>query len=138
MASSNDDHGIVGGDLIQIAAKRNALLLDLRFVPVAVCDDEIVGLALFDPRGDSGQQFVHGANARQIDARTTASVVQVAVLESGNNRAACAIVSLVTLSVASGIGSSSACSCARLRPRRRHTGVPVAVADREAPPQAKM
>ena len=88
MAAANDDDGIVRRHGVEVAPVRQPMLLELRFVPVAVGDDDVAGTALLDPRGDRGQHVGDRARARQIHTGSAAGVVQVIVGEAGNDRPA--------------------------------------------------
>src|SRR5258708_3684328 len=70
---------------------RQALLSQLRLVPVAVRDDQLAGRGALGARLDRGEQLGHAAYLREIDARTAARVVQVSVHQSRDHRAAAEI-----------------------------------------------
>src|SRR5258708_6592564 len=70
---------------------RQALLPQLRLVPVAVRDDQLAGRGALGARLDRGEQLGHAAYLREIDARTAARVVQVSVHQSRDHRAAAEI-----------------------------------------------
>jgi hypothetical protein len=53
--AANDHHGVVGRHGVEIAAVREAVLLELGLVPVAVGGDDVAGPRLFDARGDCGE-----------------------------------------------------------------------------------
>ena len=61
---------------------REAVFRELRLVPVAVGGDDLAGPEPFDACGDRRQQFIHGPDAGEVDARAAARVVEVIVGEA--------------------------------------------------------
>ena len=86
MSAADHDDRIVRRDRVQIAAIRQPVLLQLRFVPVAVGDDDLARTAGFHARADRREHVGDAARAREIDAGAAAGVVQMAVGEPGNHR----------------------------------------------------
>ena len=80
--------GFAGDTVSRSAAVRQAVLLQLRLVPVAVRDDDVAGTALLHARGDGGEDVGEAARGGEIDAGPAARVVQVTVGEPGDHRLA--------------------------------------------------
>ena len=64
------------------------MLSQLRLVPVAVGDDHLSGTALPDARTNRREHIGQRACAREIDPRPSAGIVQMAVGETRDDRAA--------------------------------------------------
>ena len=88
MAAAHEDDRVRRRHRVEIGAVRQAMLLQLRFVPVAVGDDDVAGAALLHARGDGGEDVGEAPRARQIDAGPAAGVVQMTVGEPRNHRLA--------------------------------------------------
>ena len=85
MAAADEDDGIVRRDRIEILAIRQAMFRELRFVPVAVADDDVAGTARLDARGDGREHVGDRSRTRQIDAGSAAGIVKMPVGEPGNH-----------------------------------------------------
>src|SRR4051794_34023287 len=67
---------------------RQPLFLELRFVPVAVRDQDLARLRGLGARLDRAQELVDGAHARERDPRAAARVMQVAIHQAWDYGAA--------------------------------------------------
>jgi hypothetical protein len=91
VSAAHEHHRVDGRNRIQIAPIRQPLLAQLRLVPVAVADDDVAGLAVRDAGFDGGQDIGDRPRAREVDAGSTAGVVDVAVRQTGNDRLAATV-----------------------------------------------
>ena len=85
--AAHEHHGIARRDAVELAQVRQALLMELRLVPVAVRDDELAGRRALRARLYRPEQRVDAAHAREVEPGTAARVVQVAVDQAGDDRA---------------------------------------------------
>src|SRR5262245_11205098 len=77
--------------LIELARTRQALLLELRLMPVAVADDDGARLRILGSAPDDREQFVKRAGLGEIDAGAAADAMQMAVSETRRHEAAAEI-----------------------------------------------
>src|SRR5438309_1125485 len=86
MSTSDEHHRRAGRHGVEVLAIREALLFELSLVPVRIADDHILRPALLDARGDLAERLGERARLGEIDAGTAARTVQMAVLETGDDR----------------------------------------------------
>ena len=88
VAAAHEHDRILRRDAIEVVAQRQPLFLELRFVPVAVRDDDVAGLRCRDARAERRLDVGQRSRARQIDARAAAGAVEVVVHQPRNHAAA--------------------------------------------------
>jgi hypothetical protein len=71
--------------------KHQPLLSELGFVPVGIADDQIAGLCLCGRRPNRGHEVRDRARRRQVDARTAALIMEMAVSKARRDEAAAEI-----------------------------------------------
>ena len=81
MAAAHDDDRRHRRHLVEIAPQRKPLLLQLRFVPVAVGNDDLARFRALDPIAHGLQHIVEAPGAREIDPRPASCVVKMVVGE---------------------------------------------------------
>ena len=86
MTTTYQDHRVTGRDAIEVVAQRQALLLQLSFVPVAVGDDHVAGIGHLSSGRDGGRHVGERSRARQVDPRTSAGAMQVVVHQARQQR----------------------------------------------------
>jgi len=86
--ASNQDDRIVRGRDIELGRERQALLRELRLVPVAVADNDGARLRILGGAADDREQFVERAGLGEIDARAAADAVQMSIGKTWRHEAA--------------------------------------------------
>ena len=85
VAAAHEHDRILRRDAIEIVAQRQPLFLQLRFVPVAVGDDDIAGLRGRDARAQCRIDIGQRSRARQVDARAAAGAMEMVIHQPRNH-----------------------------------------------------
>jgi hypothetical protein len=85
VAAAHQDHSRRRRDCVEIVSKRQALFGELRFVPVAVRQHDLVLRASGHARGDGLEHVFQGPGPRQIHAGPTPRAVKMVVHQSRNH-----------------------------------------------------
>ncbi len=91
VAAAHQHHRIDRRTLIELSRGRQALLLELRLVPVAVADDDGARLRILGSAADDREQLFERAGLGEIDTGAAADAVQMAVGETRRHEAAAEI-----------------------------------------------
>ena len=87
MAAAHQHHRVCGRDAVELGRERQALLFELRLVPVGIAHDEVAGLRRRDRLADRRKQVGERARRREIDAAAAALVVEMPVGEARHDQA---------------------------------------------------
>ena len=83
VAATHHDHWIVGRNGVEVVAVWQPLLLQLRFMPVAVGDDHLARATAFHTSIDRRKHIADRTRAGQVHSGSAAGIVQVIVGQAG-------------------------------------------------------
>src|SRR3546814_4749389 len=88
MPAPNENYGSGGSDSIQFGEGWHPLLLELRFVPIGIGDNDLPGGHTSHMLGDRRQKIGQRPGLGEIDTRPASFIVQMGIREAGRDKAA--------------------------------------------------
>src|SRR3546814_17734404 len=88
MPAPNENYGSSGSDSSQFGEGWHPLLLELRFVPIGIGDNDLPGGHTSHMLGDRRQQIGQRPGLGEIDTRPASFIVHMGLREAGRDKAA--------------------------------------------------